>query len=158
MVVSCHSCYDCFFVKLCVFCSLHIDCYLYVNIWLSHLTWTQSEATNFVARWIFQRKLEKEFALYGGAPPSTASGPDESDENNEEDEGSEPTASVSGIILILWADGFTSYYNASLRTMDFTCPCIFHIAMWPFYDSSLNLLLHLNIWLIDWYMFPLPRK
>ncbi|WRX27595.1 Nucleolar protein 12 - like 1 [Theobroma cacao] len=42
-----------------------------------------------------KRKLEKEFALYVGAPPSTASGPDESDENNEEDEGSEPTASVS---------------------------------------------------------------
>ncbi|EOY28403.1 Uncharacterized protein TCM_029979 [Theobroma cacao] len=46
-----------------------------------------------------KRKLEKEFALYGGAPPSTASGYDESDENNVEDEGSEPTASVSGTTM-----------------------------------------------------------
>ncbi|XVF87574.1 hypothetical protein PTKIN_Ptkin18bG0131200 [Pterospermum kingtungense] len=43
-----------------------------------------------------KRKLEKEFALYGGVPASTGSGPDESDENNEQDEEGEPTASISG--------------------------------------------------------------
>ena len=34
------------------------------------------------------------------------------DENNEDDEEREPTASVSGIFLILQAARFTSYYNA----------------------------------------------
>ncbi|KAK8551564.1 hypothetical protein V6N12_040198 [Hibiscus sabdariffa] len=42
------------------------------------------------------RKLEKEFALYGGALPRTGSEPDVVDENNEDDEEREPTASVSG--------------------------------------------------------------
>lgn len=39
-----------------------------------------------------QRKLEKEFALHGGAPPAT----NESDEYEEDHEESEPIASVNG--------------------------------------------------------------
>ncbi|XVF40586.1 hypothetical protein PTKIN_Ptkin01aG0125800 [Pterospermum kingtungense] len=46
-----------------------------------------------------KRKLEKEFALYGGALSSTGSGPDESDENNEDNGEREPTASVSGTTM-----------------------------------------------------------
>ncbi|GMI82382.1 hypothetical protein like AT1G11240 [Hibiscus trionum] len=43
-----------------------------------------------------KRKLEKEFVQYGGALPSTGSEPDGVDENNEDDEERDPTASVSG--------------------------------------------------------------
>ncbi|KAK8585285.1 hypothetical protein V6N13_139219 [Hibiscus sabdariffa] len=50
-----------------------------------------------------KRKLEKEFALYGGALPSTCSGPDEVDENNEDDEKRDATASVSVV------EGTTKY-------------------------------------------------
>ncbi|XVF27723.1 hypothetical protein REPUB_Repub14bG0133200 [Reevesia pubescens] len=46
-----------------------------------------------------KRKLEKEFVLYGGALPSTGSGPEESHENNEEDKEGEQTATVSGTTL-----------------------------------------------------------
>ncbi|TYH71389.1 hypothetical protein ES332_D05G182900v1 [Gossypium tomentosum] len=46
-----------------------------------------------------KRKLEKEFALYGGALPKTSSGPDGIDENNEDDEQREPSASVSGTTM-----------------------------------------------------------
>ncbi|XP_039004631.1 uncharacterized protein LOC120131789 [Hibiscus syriacus] len=52
---------------------------------------------------IHQRKLEKEFALYGGALPSKGSEPDGVDENNEDDEESDPTASVSVV------EGTTKY-------------------------------------------------
>lgn len=48
---------------------------------------------------MLQRKLEKELALYGGAPPATDSAPSGSEESNEEDEDSEPIASVSGIFV-----------------------------------------------------------
>lgn len=41
--------------------------------------------------------------MYGGALPSAGSGPNESDEKNQEDEEREPAASVSGIFLILQA-------------------------------------------------------
>ncbi|KAE8659732.1 hypothetical protein F3Y22_tig00116962pilonHSYRG00967 [Hibiscus syriacus] len=43
-----------------------------------------------------KRKLEKEFALYGGVLPGTGSEPDGVDENKEDDEEREPTASLSG--------------------------------------------------------------
>lgn len=50
---------------------------------------------------MLQRRLEKELALFGGAPPATDSAPDENDEedkNQEEDEESEPDAPISGIL------------------------------------------------------------
>lgn len=52
-----------------------------------------------------QRKLEREFALYGGTvpvenPSGTGSGPDEHASGDiEEDDGLEPNASVSGILI-----------------------------------------------------------
>ena len=51
---------------------------------------------------MLQRRLEKEFALFGGAPP-VAEGEGDENENDEgeasqeEDEGSEPDAPISGI-------------------------------------------------------------
>lgn len=49
---------------------------------------------------VLQRRLEREIALYGGAPPATDSTADGSDEYDEEDEDSEPVPSVSGIVQI----------------------------------------------------------
>lgn len=49
---------------------------------------------------MLQRKLEREFVSYGGAPPATDSAPDDGcDEYNNEDEDGEPVASVSGNII-----------------------------------------------------------
>ncbi|PON41283.1 Nucleolar protein [Trema orientale] len=54
-----------------------------------------------------KRKLEREFALYGEAPPASDSAHDGSDhEYNEEDEDSKPVASVSGT---------TTYDNDELK-------------------------------------------
>ncbi|KAJ4833897.1 hypothetical protein Tsubulata_032930 [Turnera subulata] len=46
-----------------------------------------------------KRKLEKEFALYGGAPPSTDKASDEGDLQNEDEEDGEPLASVNGTTM-----------------------------------------------------------
>ncbi|KAJ7968467.1 ribosomal RNA-processing protein 17-like [Quillaja saponaria] len=43
-----------------------------------------------------KRKLEREFAMYGGAPAATGSEPDASDEHQEEDEDNEQVESISG--------------------------------------------------------------
>lgn len=51
---------------------------------------------------MLQRRLERDIALYGGAPPAVDSIVDGSDsEFGEEDEDSDPVPSVSGIILKL---------------------------------------------------------
>ncbi|XVF27724.1 hypothetical protein REPUB_Repub14bG0133200 [Reevesia pubescens] len=87
-----------------------------------------------------KRKLEKEFVLYGGALPSTGSGPEESHENNEEDKEGEQTATVSGIFLILQAARFTCYYNSSLRKMIYMLFYCSYCTVVFFYDTSPNLL------------------
>lgn len=46
---------------------------------------------------MLQRRLEKELALNGDAPPATDTAADESDEYDEDDESSEPALPVSGI-------------------------------------------------------------
>ncbi|CAK7350700.1 unnamed protein product [Dovyalis caffra] len=55
-----------------------------------------------------QRKLEKEFALYGGAPPAT----DQSNVYEEYDEESEPIASINGT---------TKYDNGEMQVTVTTC-------------------------------------
>ncbi|XP_039051068.1 ribosomal RNA-processing protein 17-like [Hibiscus syriacus] len=57
-----------------------------------------------------KRKLEKEFALYGGALPSTGSEPDGVDENNEDEE-RDPTASVSVV------EGTTKYDGENMLSL-----------------------------------------
>lgn len=49
---------------------------------------------------ILQRKLEREFAIYGGAAPDSGIGSDGSDEDNEGDEEAEPVASVAGNVQL----------------------------------------------------------
>lgn len=46
---------------------------------------------------MLQRKLEREFVLYGGAPPASGMMPDENDEDNGQDKEREPIPSVTGI-------------------------------------------------------------
>ncbi|XP_022848223.1 ribosomal RNA-processing protein 17 [Olea europaea var. sylvestris] len=46
-----------------------------------------------------KRKLEREFAIYGGAAPDSGIGSDGSDEDNEGDEEAEPVASVAGTTM-----------------------------------------------------------
>lgn len=51
---------------------------------------------------LFQRKLEREFVMSGGVPVDPSAVTEKSDEEDEHDEDSEPVASVSGTIYILW--------------------------------------------------------
>ncbi|KAI3466642.1 hypothetical protein Pfo_023305 [Paulownia fortunei] len=46
-----------------------------------------------------KRKLERDFVMYGGAPPHSGRDAAESDEEHEHDEDSEPVASVSGMMM-----------------------------------------------------------
>ncbi|KAA8519875.1 hypothetical protein F0562_014215 [Nyssa sinensis] len=46
-----------------------------------------------------KRKTEREFAIFGGAPPDTGAGTDECGEDYEQDEDSEPIPSVSGTTM-----------------------------------------------------------
>lgn len=46
---------------------------------------------------ILQRKLEREYALYGGIPPTADAEPDEIDEHREED--TEQVESIAGMFF-----------------------------------------------------------
>lgn len=56
-------------------------------------------SVNFAVYFMWQRRLEKEFALYGGNPPATDSVPDETEEYLEEDGEAQPMAPITGIFL-----------------------------------------------------------
>lgn len=45
---------------------------------------------------LWQRRLEREIVLYGGAPTPTDSAPDEGEEYCEDDEEREPVAPIAG--------------------------------------------------------------
>lgn len=49
---------------------------------------------------MLQRKLEREYVLYGGAPPPSDSTAEGSDQYNEDDENGEQVPSVSGTIWL----------------------------------------------------------
>ncbi|XP_057471302.1 LOW QUALITY PROTEIN: ribosomal RNA-processing protein 17 [Actinidia eriantha] len=55
-----------------------------------------------------KRKLEREFALYGGAPAEASAGPDEDGDNSEHDEESDPVPSIS-------VEGTTMYDNGDVQ-------------------------------------------
>ncbi|KAM7525135.1 hypothetical protein LguiA_015037 [Lonicera macranthoides] len=55
-----------------------------------------------------KRKLEREFAIHGGAPTDKSAKPDEAGEDNEQEEETEPIASVSGT---------TMYDNGDVKVM-----------------------------------------
>ncbi|CAI9783852.1 unnamed protein product [Fraxinus pennsylvanica] len=46
-----------------------------------------------------KRKLERDFAIYGGAAPDSGIGSDGPDEDNEDDEETEPVASIAGTTM-----------------------------------------------------------
>ncbi|KAK6917475.1 Nucleolar protein 12 [Dillenia turbinata] len=61
-----------------------------------------------------RRKQEREYVLYGGAPPSTESGLDESGKDEEQDNETEPVASISGPEA-----GFLDVDNILFESLDY---------------------------------------
>lgn len=53
----------------------------------------------FIWFFMWQRKLEREYVMFGGAQPSSDSVPDENEEDGEEEEKTEPVASFAGTLL-----------------------------------------------------------
>ena len=80
---------------------------------------------------LLQRKLEREFAIHGGAPTDESAKPDEAGEDNEQEEENEPIASVSGI---------------------FSIPFLKLISSWPFFILT-NQKTYSNSWPLTWTLF-----
>ena len=83
---------------------------------------------------MLQRKLEKELALNGGAPPAA----DESDKYEEDVEESEPIASINGIFINFQLISREKHAAWKLLIYKSFCVCIFRFNL-PLGLTFLNL-------------------